>query len=133
MTQKIDANSLGVALLDRNDGLQKYRGVSGRVGVAFYMPPIRHGRGRQGSSAGWQVRQGGVRAQEGATNYRAVAAWCGLLMTIGAGAFAFGIAVHNATPAAQRLPHPEPIYYCATGDEMPPFEACKEMKGQRNI
>jgi hypothetical protein len=30
-------------------------------------------------------------------------------------------------------PHPEPIYYCATGDEMPLFEPCKEMKGQRDV
>jgi hypothetical protein len=30
-------------------------------------------------------------------------------------------------------PHPEPIYYCATGAEMPAFEPRKEMKGQRDI
>jgi hypothetical protein len=27
----------------------------------------------------------------------------------------------------------EPIYYCATGAELPAFEPCKEMRGQRNI
>jgi hypothetical protein len=54
-------------------------------------------------------------------------------MSIGAGAFALGMAIHSGTLAAQRPPHPEPIYYCTTGDEMPLFEPCKEMKGQRNI
>jgi hypothetical protein len=43
------------------------------------------------------------------------------------------MAIHNETLAAQRPPQPEPIYYCATGDEMPLFEPCKEMKGQRDI
>jgi len=31
------------------------------------------------------------------------------------------MAIHNETLAAQRPPHPEPIYYCATGEEMPAF------------
>ena len=44
-----------------------------------------------------------------------------------------GMAIHNETLAAQRPPQPEPIYYCATGDEMPLFEPCKEMKAERNI
>ena len=41
------------------------------------------------------------------------------------------MAIHNETLAAQRPPHPEQI--CATGDEMPLFEPCKEMKAERNI
>ena len=44
-----------------------------------------------------------------------------------------GMAIHNEALAAQRPPHPEPIYYCATGEEMPAFELCKEMKAERNI
>jgi hypothetical protein len=54
-------------------------------------------------------------------------------MFIGAGAFVLGMAIHNETLAAQRPPQPEPTYYCATGDEFPAFEPCKEMKGQRDI
>jgi hypothetical protein len=37
MTEKTDANSLGAALLDRDDGLQKYRRGPGSNGVAFYV------------------------------------------------------------------------------------------------
>jgi hypothetical protein len=59
-----------------------------------------------------------------------IAAWSGFLLFIGAGAFAPGMAIHNETLAAQHPPHPEPVYYCATGVEMPLFEPCKEMKGQ---
>jgi hypothetical protein len=52
---------------------------------------------------------------------------------IGAGAFVVGMAIHNEAIAKQHTPRPEPIYYCATGAEMPAFEPCKEMKGQRDI
>jgi hypothetical protein len=45
----------------------------------------------------------------------------------------FGMAIHNESFAQQRPPRPEPIYYCATGAEMPAFEPCKEMKGHRDI
>jgi hypothetical protein len=60
-------------------------------------------------------------------------AWSGFLLFIGAGAFALGMAIHNKTLAAQRPPRPKPIYYCATGVEMPAFEPCKEIKGRRDI
>jgi hypothetical protein len=60
-----------------------------------------------------------VRLQERAPDYRAVAAWAGFLIFVGAGAFAIGMAMHNETLAAQRPPHPEPIYYCARGEEKP--------------
>ena len=73
------------------------------------------------------------RPQERAPNYQVVVAWSAFLVFIGAGAFVLGMAIHNETLAAQRPPHPEPIYYCATGDEMPLFEPCKEMKAERNI
>jgi hypothetical protein len=43
------------------------------------------------------------------------------------------MAIHNETLAAQRRPQPEPIYYCTTGEEMPLYEPCKEMKGRRDI
>jgi len=43
------------------------------------------------------------------------------------------MAIHNETLAARRPSHREPIYYCATGDEMPLFEPCKEMKSQSDI
>jgi hypothetical protein len=116
-----------------NDALQNDRGGPRSVGVALYVPPIRHGRGRQASGAGRQVRQGGVRPQKRAPDYQLIAAWSGFLLFIGAGAFAPGMAIHNETLAAQHPPHPEPVYYCATGVEMPLFEPCKEMKGQRDI
>src|SRR5215475_1628571 len=75
----------------------------------------------------------GMRPQERAPNYPVVLAWGGLLLFIGAGAFAVGMAIHNETLAKQQAPRPEPIYYCATGVEMPAFEPCKEMKDQRDI
>lgn len=53
------------------------------------------------------------------------------MLFIGAGAFALGIAIHNEAHAQQHAPRLEQIYYCAAGVEMPAFEPCKEMKGQR--
>jgi hypothetical protein len=38
------------------------------------------------------------------------------------------MAIHNEALAKQQTPRAEPIYYCATGVEMPAFEPCKEMK-----
>jgi hypothetical protein len=35
--------------------------------------------------------------------------------------------------AAQQAQPPPPVHYRATGAEMPMFEPCKEMKGQRDI
>jgi hypothetical protein len=35
--------------------------------------------------------------------------------------------------AEQQPPRPEPIYCCATGVEIPEFEPCKEMRGQRDM
>jgi hypothetical protein len=55
------------------------------------------------------------------------------LILIGAGAFVLGMAFHNEATAKPPAPRPEPIYYCATGEEMPAFEPCKEMKGTRDI
>jgi hypothetical protein len=55
------------------------------------------------------------------------------MLFIGAGAFAVGMAIHNETLAAQRPPHPEQIYYCATGEEMPLYEPCRDRKDQRDI
>jgi hypothetical protein len=74
-----------------------------------------------------------VRPQERAPDYRVVAAWSGFLLFIGAGAFAVGMAIHNETLAAQRPRQPEPIYYCATGEEIPLYEPCKDRKDQRDI
>ena len=134
MTEKTDANSLGAALHDRDDGLQADRRVSRPIRAAFYVPHIQHGRGRQTSGVRWQVRQGEVRPQERAPDYAVVAGWSGFLLSIGAGAFALGMVIHNDTlPAQQHAPRAERIYYCAAGVEMPAFEPCKEMKGQRDI
>jgi hypothetical protein len=36
------------------------------------------------------------------------------------------MAIHNEAIAQQHTPHPEPIYYCATGEEMPLYEPCKD-------
>jgi len=57
------------------------------------------------------------------------------MLFIGAGAFAVGIAIHNEALANQHAPQAREssIYYCATGDEMPLFEPCKERKDQRDI
>jgi hypothetical protein len=74
-----------------------------------------------------------VRPQERAPNYQLVAAWSAFLIFLGAGAFAVGMAIHNETLAAQRPPHPEQIYCGATGEEIPLYEPCKEMKAQRDI
>jgi len=103
--------------------------------VAVYVPAIRRGRGRQTPGAGRQVRQGGVRPRERSPDYRVVAAWVGFMLFIGAGAFAVGIAIHNEALANQHAPQAREssIYYCATGDEMPLFEPCKERKDQRDI
>ena len=80
-----------------------------------------------------QVRQGGVRPQERAPDYPVVAAWSGFLLFIWAGAWVVGMAIHSETLAAQRQPQPEPIYYCATGEEIPLYEPCKDRKDQRDI
>ena len=55
------------------------------------------------------------------------------MIFIGAGAWVIGMAIHNQAVAQQRPPLPEPIYYCATGVEIPAFEPCKEMKSPRDI
>jgi hypothetical protein len=70
-----------------------------------------------------------MRAQERAPNYRVVAAWSAFMIFIGAAAF---VAFHNEATAKPPAARPEPIYYCATGAELPAFEPCKEMKGTRD-
>jgi hypothetical protein len=52
------------------------------------------------------------------------------MLFMGAGAFAVGMAIHNEALANQHAPQ---AYYCATGDQMPLFEPCKDRKDQRNI
>jgi hypothetical protein len=131
--EKTDANSVGAFMLDRDDGLQTFGGISRSNGVAFYVPPVRHAGSRQAYGAGRQVRQDAVRAQERSPNYRVVAAWFGFLLLIGAGAFAFGMVIHSEATAKAPAPPPEAIYYCAMSVEMPAFELCKEMKGTRDI
>jgi hypothetical protein len=74
-----------------------------------------------------------METQDRSPDYRAVAAWSAFLLFIGAGAFVVGMAIHNEATAKSPAPPPEPIYYCATGAELPAFEPCKEMKGQRDI
>jgi hypothetical protein len=60
-------------------------------------------------------------------------AWVGLILFIGASAFVVGMAIHSEAIAQHPAPRPEPIYYCATGLELPAFEPCKERKDQRDI
>ena len=55
------------------------------------------------------------------------------MLFIGAGAFVLGMAIHNEATAKPHAPTPEPIYYCATGAELPAFEPCKDRKDERNI
>jgi hypothetical protein len=133
MTENKHADGIGPTLFDRDIRLQEYRGIPRSIGAAFYVPQIRTGRGGETSGAGRQIRQGAMRAQEPAPDYRVVAAWSAFLLFIGAGAFVVGMAIHNETLAAQRPPRPEPIHYCATGAEFPAFEPCKDMKAQRDI
>ena len=114
-------------------GLQTSRRGAGSNGIAFYVPEIRTGGSGQAPCAGGQVRQGAVRPQERVPNYPVVAAWSAFLLVIGAGAFALGMAIHNEAHAKSTAPHPAQIYYCATGEEMPLYEPCKERKDQRDI
>jgi hypothetical protein len=133
MTENKHADGIGPTLFDRDIGLQTSRRGSGSNGIAFYVPEIRTGRSGQALGAGRQVRQGAMRAQERAPDYRVVAAWSAFLLLIGAGAFVVGMAIHNEAHAKQHAPRPEPIYYCATGEEIPLYEPCKDMKAQRDI
>ena len=80
-----DANSLGVTLLDRNDGLQTARGSSRSNGVALYAPPTRHGGSRQASGARRQVKVASNNARVGA-----------VLLFVGGVAFAAGMAIHSS-------------------------------------
>jgi hypothetical protein len=128
-----NAYSFSSFMLRRDDGLQTDRGASRPDGVAFHVPDLWYGRGRQTSGPGEQVHQGGLRPQKRAPDYPVVLAWGVFMLFIGAGAFALGMAIHNEALAKQPTPRPEPIYYCATGVEMPMYEPCKEMKGQRDI
>jgi hypothetical protein len=50
-----------------------------------------------------------------------------------AGKSLLGMAFHIEATAQQHAPAPEPIYYCATGQELPAFEPCKDRKDERNI
>jgi hypothetical protein len=79
--------------------------------------------------SGWNMMVPSHRAPD----YRVVAAWSGFLFFIGAGAFVLGMAIHNEATAKPPTPRPEPIYYCATGEEIPLYEPCKERKDERNI
>jgi len=74
-----------------------------------------------------------VRPQERAPDYRAVAAWSAFLIFIGAGAFVISTATHSEATAKPPAPRPEPIYYCATGEEIPLYEPCRDRKDQRAI
>ena len=65
---------------------------------------------------------------------RVVAAWSAFLIFIGAGAFVIGMAIHNAhADHPVRQARESSIYYCATGEEIPLYEPCKDRKDQRDI
>jgi hypothetical protein len=49
------------------------------------------------------------------------------------GVFVVGMAIRNEATAKPPAPRPEPIYYCATGEEMPLYEPCRDRKNERNI
>ena len=73
-----------------------------------------------------------MRAQERAPDYRVVAAWSAFLIFMGAGAFVMGMAIHYEAHAKPPAPRPE-FYYCATGEEMPLYEPCRDRKDERDI
>jgi len=43
------------------------------------------------------------------------------------------LTIHNEATAKPPAPRPEPIYYCATGEEIPLYEPSKDRKDQRDI
>jgi hypothetical protein len=96
-------------------------------------PAIVNHRGRPQSLRIAILRPTGVGPQERAADYRVVAAWSAFLILIGAGAFVVGMAIHNEATAKPPAPRLEPIYYCATGEEIPLNQPCKERKDERNI
>jgi hypothetical protein len=57
------------------------------------------------------------------------------MLFIGAGAFAIGMAIHNEAHANHLVPQAREssIYYCATGEEMPLYEPCRDRKERRDI
>jgi hypothetical protein len=127
------ADGSSFIVFDGHDGLQADRGVSGPVAATFHLPDVWHAGSDQASGPRRQVRRGGVRLQERAADYRVALAWLGLMLFIGAGAFAIGMTIHSEAIAQQQALRPGPIYYCATGVEMPMYEPCKEMKDQKEI
>ena len=128
-----DAHSVDTLILNWNDGSKTDCRSFPPSGVAVHVPKLRHGRGGHTPGARRQVCQGSVSPQERAPNYPVALAWSGLLILIGAGAWCVGMSIHNEALARQQTSRPEPIYYCATGVEMPAFEPCKEMKSLRDI
>jgi hypothetical protein len=116
-------------MLDCTDGLQTAGAAARSDGGAFHV----YANGGQEPAARRQARHDGVRPQKSPPDYPVVLAWSCFLLFLGAGAFALGMAIHNEALAKQQIPHPDPIYYCATGVEMPAFEPCREMKSQRDI
>ena len=128
-----NANSVGFAMLDWNDGSQTARAIARSDGVAFHVRDIWHESGGQKSAARRQARHDRVCPQKPSPDYPVVLAWSCFLLFVGAGAFALGMAIHHEALAKQQTPRLDPIYYCATGVGMPAFEPCKERKGQRDI
>jgi hypothetical protein len=122
------------AMQDRNDGLQTASEGSRSVGTAVHVPYMRHRRSGRTRCARTQVGEDGARPQERLPNYRVALVRGSLLLSIGAGTWCFGMAIHSAH-AHHRVPQAREssIYYCATGLEFPAFEPCKNMKGQRDI
>jgi hypothetical protein len=120
-------------MLDWNDGLQVARASARSEGAAFHVHDIWHEGGSQKPGTRRQARHGGMRPQKPRPDYPVVLAWSCFLLFLGAGAFAFGMAIHNEALAKQQMPRPDPIYYCATGVEIPAFEPCREMKGEKDI
>ena len=116
-------------MLDWNDGMQTARATPRSDRDAFHV----HESRSQEPAARRRVRHDSLRPQKPPPDYPVALAWSCFLLFLGAGAFALGMAIHNEALAKQQIPRPDPIYYCATGVEMPAFEPCKEMKSQRDI
>jgi hypothetical protein len=76
-------------------------------------------------SAALLDRDDGLQANRGSSRSNGVAFYASLTRD--------GGGIHSQLLAAQKVQRPEPIYYCAAGEQIPLYEPCKDRKDQRDI